>query len=302
VKMYTIGELAAISDISAKTLRFYDQEGLLQPEIRNATTGYRYYSEKQLLQLILIKELKTFGLSLEDIQNVIDKKDHEYLKTTFHTKIVRLEQETEQLSRQLQSTRFAYQRLIECCDMLSNYGGELREDEFAEGQMYPVTISVLPELWVLATRGRNTMNVDQLFLERCLELQKLSEQYGLYHAGPLLGIFHDGYASQFTKEYGDLELCLPVIRPPGGLAVPGLKLMESLLCAGTVHAGHYKYSYRAYLTLLEWIEKSAYRITGPPMESYLLDPCNTVNPHQYITRILFPIELKETGVQEERQA
>lgn len=294
MRMYTIGELASISDISATTLRFYDQEGLLQPEIRNAANGYRYYSEKQLLLLTLLKELKTFGFSLDEIRNVIEKRDHDYLKETLFTKIQALETEMDRINQQLQSARYAFERLVEGCDMLKA-SPDCPEEDAAVVQMYPVEVSVQPEAWVLSTRDRNTLNVNQLFLERCLELQKLSDQYNLYHAGPFMGIFHDGYASQFTSEYGDFELYLPVIRPEGEVDFPELKLQESFLCASTIHMGHYRYSYRAYLILLEWIEKSPYRITGPPHEIYLLDPCNTINPNKYVTRIAFPIELMEEG-------
>ena len=86
---------------------------------------------------------------------------------------------------------------------------------------------------------------------------------------------------------------LACLAPNGVMAYHGAEPPRRL-CVGTVHVGHYKFSYRAYLILLEWIENSAYRITGPPMECYLLDPCNTINPNHYITRILFPIELKDS--------
>ena len=73
MKMYSVGELAKISGISVKTLRFYDQEGILTPELRNAENGYRYYSDKQMMQVQIIKEMKPFGLSLEDIRNILQK-------------------------------------------------------------------------------------------------------------------------------------------------------------------------------------------------------------------------------------
>ena len=47
--MYKIGELSKLSNIPVKTLRFYDLEGILSPDMVDAFTGYRYYSAAKLL-------------------------------------------------------------------------------------------------------------------------------------------------------------------------------------------------------------------------------------------------------------
>jgi len=67
-KKFKIGELAKIKRIDAQTLRYYDQLGLLSPDLINEQNGYRYYSEEQFLEVDHIKFLKLIGLSLEEVK------------------------------------------------------------------------------------------------------------------------------------------------------------------------------------------------------------------------------------------
>ena len=76
---YTIGETAKLLGISAQTLRYYDREGILRPDYINEQTGYRYYSYHQFHTIDRIKYLQGFGLSLEDIGQIIQEGTVEHL-------------------------------------------------------------------------------------------------------------------------------------------------------------------------------------------------------------------------------
>lgn len=67
-QMYTIGEMAKITNLSIQTLRYYDQIGLFKPIYVDEKSNYRYYSENQIYYIDLIKSLKYIGTSLEDIK------------------------------------------------------------------------------------------------------------------------------------------------------------------------------------------------------------------------------------------
>ena len=68
---YRIGQFADLAGVSRKTLRFYDNIGLLRPCITDVRTGYRLYSSDQLQQLAVIHALKELGASLREICQVI---------------------------------------------------------------------------------------------------------------------------------------------------------------------------------------------------------------------------------------
>ena len=70
--MYTIGVFSKINKITTKTLRHYDEIGLLKPEHVDKFTAYRYYTTEQLPKLHEILALKQMGLALQDIKEVID--------------------------------------------------------------------------------------------------------------------------------------------------------------------------------------------------------------------------------------
>ena len=83
--MYKIGEFSKIVDIPVRTLRFYDQYGVLQPSEIDEFTNYRYYSEEDVIECELIKLLKSLDFTLEEIvlyknnlnSEIIEKKKQE---------------------------------------------------------------------------------------------------------------------------------------------------------------------------------------------------------------------------------
>lgn len=66
-----IGELAQKAGVTPRTIRYYENLGLLSPSEREGT-GFRYYTETELAKLQKIDCLKSLGLTLEEITTVID--------------------------------------------------------------------------------------------------------------------------------------------------------------------------------------------------------------------------------------
>ncbi|MFC6261020.1 MerR family transcriptional regulator [Levilactobacillus fujinensis] len=69
---YSIQALAQLAGVSPRTLRYYDQIGLL-PASRNPDNGYREYSPAVVDRLQLIRYFQTFGFSLAEIQSLLTK-------------------------------------------------------------------------------------------------------------------------------------------------------------------------------------------------------------------------------------
>ena len=74
-KMLTTGQLAELAHVSKKTLRIYDEKGLLCPAVIDRSNGYRYYKRSQVLKLVEILKLRDLGLSLEMISHILDNDD-----------------------------------------------------------------------------------------------------------------------------------------------------------------------------------------------------------------------------------
>lgn len=67
-RTYSIGELAKMFEVTPRTIRFYEQEGLLAPERRGQT---RVYREKDRVRLKLTLRGKRLGFSLAEIREVV---------------------------------------------------------------------------------------------------------------------------------------------------------------------------------------------------------------------------------------
>lgn len=67
--MYTTSELAALSGVTARTLRYYDHIGLLTPPL--AANGYRQYGQTEVDRLQLILTYRALGFPLTEIQTLL---------------------------------------------------------------------------------------------------------------------------------------------------------------------------------------------------------------------------------------
>ncbi len=68
--LFTIGELSKLYNIPIKTLRYYDEIGLLKPAKVDADSNYRYYTVEQFILIDLIKNSKIMGMSLAEIKEL----------------------------------------------------------------------------------------------------------------------------------------------------------------------------------------------------------------------------------------
>lgn len=73
---YTINKLSKISEVSTRTLRFYDEINLLKP-VRISTNNYRIYGKKEVELLQQILFYRELGVSLSDIKAIVSAPDYE---------------------------------------------------------------------------------------------------------------------------------------------------------------------------------------------------------------------------------
>ncbi|WP_207706118.1 helix-turn-helix domain-containing protein [Mediterraneibacter gnavus] len=104
--MLSIGEFSKICKVSTKTLRYYDEIGLINPSKINQENGYRYYSIEQLETMLLINRLKQYNFSLEEIKAIITSEEipNEKLSIELYKKKSELEKQIQiysQITEQL---------------------------------------------------------------------------------------------------------------------------------------------------------------------------------------------------------
>jgi DNA-binding transcriptional MerR regulator len=71
---YTVHKLARLAGVSTRTLRYYDEIGLLIPPRMNSS-GYRYYGQEEVDRLQQIMLYRELGLELQTIKEILDSPD-----------------------------------------------------------------------------------------------------------------------------------------------------------------------------------------------------------------------------------
>lgn len=95
----TIGQMAQLNHVSEQTLRLYDREGILKAQEVDPESGYRYYHILQSARLDLIQNMKTYGLTLKQIRDMLDNDDTAVIRKKLEVQAQEIQQQLEQLFR-----------------------------------------------------------------------------------------------------------------------------------------------------------------------------------------------------------
>jgi effector-binding domain-containing protein len=268
--MFKIGQFSRFSQVTVKTLRYYDEIGLLKPAEVDRFTGYRYYSASQLPRLNRILALKDLGLSLDQIAQLIEGDlTPDQIRGMLRLKQVEIEE-------QLQEEQARLARV------------EWRLKQIEQEETMPTQEVVLKQTAAQSVASvRDTVpvtGISQLFGEIFAYLG----QHRINPAGPPISIYYD---QEFHEQETDIEIAVPVAGsvPAGNRVKPSeLPAVEHMACI--VHEGSYEAIGGTYGQLLSWVEANGYRINGPVREVYLRGPESGDDTSTYVTEIQFPVE------------
>jgi DNA-binding transcriptional MerR regulator len=276
--MFKIGEFSKIAQVSGRLLRYYDEIGLLKPQHTDPWTGYRYYTAEQLPRLNRILALKELGLSLDQIQQLLDQDiGTDAIRKLYLERKAQLEQSLRDELARLQQVRLRLSQL----------------DHQALDWMPDVVIKRVPSQPVLAYRDAR-MTVErlyQLFGHLSQEVSKGPAEKSKY--GVLFTVL---YSDIFTPEAAmDLEIGVVlntervsplVLGDSVTLTVRELPAVEQM--ATIVHRGLEDHPI-TYNALGRWLQQHRYRIVGPGRE-VLLAGYSSAEPEDSFLEIAFPVE------------
>lgn len=69
--IYKIGEFSKIVGMTTKTLRYYDNEGILPPSYRDKTNGYRLYSSDDIKKAEMVTDMRKFGFTISEMKDAL---------------------------------------------------------------------------------------------------------------------------------------------------------------------------------------------------------------------------------------
>ena len=244
--MLRIGEFSALSQVSIKTLRHYDDRGLLRPLHVDPDSGYRYYSAGQLAQLNRILALRDLGLSLEQIASALEA------GVT-----------AEALRGMLILRRVDQQdRVRDEMETLCRVDARLRLIELEGKMATEVILKHVPAQWIASLREPISAyrHIGSLIGKAQGLLGPLSR-----HA-PRVVLVHE---EDFKDE--DIDAEAGVYLPDTTTAAAPLQVYQlpPAQVAAAVHQGPFNRIAEAYESLLRWIDANGYHKCGPTRELFL---------------------------------
>ena len=113
--MYTISELAKEFGLTTRTLRYYEELGMLKP--KRTETGNRIYEKKEYARLKIIMRGKKYGFSLEEIKEIVllfdkDRTGVKQLEKTIESAEKKLQEVNERI-RELDELKQEFESMIE---------------------------------------------------------------------------------------------------------------------------------------------------------------------------------------------
>ena len=271
--MIRIGDFSKLSRVSVKTLRYYDEMGLLKPVEVDRFTGYRYYEFNQLPRLHRILALKDLGFSLEEIDRLLESDlSAEQIRGMLKLRQAEIRQRVEEETGRLERVEL-WLRQIEQENSMTNYD---------------VVIKKIEALKVAAVRRVVPTPPDQRSLWD--ELMGYLERQKTHMIGPPFAIYHD---PEFKEHDWDIEVCMPIsgdLPSNKSVSVYSLPAYETMACA--VHAGSFATIGAAYDAIAKWIDVNGYQIIGSPRELNLKlpEPIGNQNDPNTVNEIQFPVE------------
>jgi effector-binding domain-containing protein len=270
-KMMKIGFFSKLSQVPVKTLRYYDEIGLLKPLKIDPFTGCRYYSVSQLSRLNRILALKDLSLSLDQIAHLLaEGLPVEQLRGMLRLKEIEIEEEMKVEQEKLARVA-ARLRQIEQENEMSNYDIVIKKVDAQEIASLREIIPAYPE------QGQLWEELEGVLGEK--KIKPIAPCFTLYHA---------------DEPEIDAEVCEPIAKNGTVLEHPRVKSrsLQGAEMATLIHHGPFATLSNAYEALLKWIEGNGYRINGPYREIYLQSPSESGNQqdHDVITEIQFPVE------------
>jgi DNA-binding transcriptional MerR regulator len=255
--MFKIGDFSQLGQVSIRTLRLYDELGLLRPAQIDKFTSYRFYTIDQLPRLNRILALKDLGLSLEQIGDLLQRDlPADQLRGMLILKQVEIERQMHDMQTQMKRVEARLKQIEQ------------------EGQppKYEVVIKSVGAQTILSARGIVPQLSDMVGIRCHLyeEVYRWLDDRAVRALEPEMAIYHN---AEYVEQNIDMEAAIPIEATPtdrptdGRVVVRELPAIETM--ATVIHRGDMWDVGQAMTALYSWIGQHGYASDGPYRELHL---------------------------------
>jgi DNA-binding transcriptional MerR regulator len=263
--VFSIGDFSKITGLSVKTLRFYHEQGLLQPTHVDEENGYRYYDSTKIGTARIITQLRVLDLSLEDIREILRTAGDDadlcgVMERQKATLAIRIRRDRE---------------IVRIIDEFLDRDAEARR--VMAKQSFEIEEKVVDPIRVAGIRMKGR------YADCGQALARIGKAFGGRICGKPLLLHYD---TEYREDDADFEPCMPVRsgKPVKEIPVHDLPGGRSITL---VHKGPYDELGRSYARILEYIRGRGYEVVVPTREVYHKGPGMIFrgNPKHYLTEI-----------------
>ncbi|HCS40248.1 MAG TPA: MerR family transcriptional regulator [Anaerolineaceae bacterium] len=260
--MYQIGEFSKITNITIKTLRYYDEQGIFVPSFRGEN-GYRYYDEGDFKTAQLILLLRNLDFGIAEIKDVLANYDDE-----------------DDLSYFLAAKKSMIEQRVNIDKaLIKKIEGFIEPNIIIHKPEYKIGIVDIKSQRVASIRFKGAYQDTSKYLGKIFSELK----------GHALGVPFNCYYDNGYCEIADIEVCVPTNKfvnrdgietreLPGGKGI------------STMHKGSYDFFNYAYKAVLDYAKNNHLKHELPTREIYHKGPGQLFmgNPNKYLTEIVVP--------------
>ncbi|GAA0182841.1 MerR family transcriptional regulator [Clostridium sediminicola] len=264
--MYKIGEFSKITNLTVKTLRYYDEQGMLNPSYRNKENGYRFYDEKDFKKAQLILLLRSLEFSIAEIKDVFSNYENPSDLSYF------LEEKKKIIRDKIREEK----ALLEKIDFF------IKPNGMEEGYMdYKIGVKTIESETVASIRYKGKYSDVGKYISKIYKAIKGKSE------GYPFNCYHDGE----YRDEADIEVCVPTNKSINHPDIT-VKELPQIKALWTTHIGAYESLNVAYKAIFDYAQEHNIKCAIPTREIYVKGPGMIFkgNPNKYVTEIIIPIE------------
>lgn len=269
-KLFGIGKVEEICNLSKKALRYYDKMGILPPDKVSDGNSYRYYSKKTLLSIPIIKYYKQSGFKLEEMKGFLQGTTYSDIERSFRNKIDQLKELEREINLKMKSLRDWYDLIIEAQMTIENDISE-------------VSVKYLDR--------RRMVYLDQDFkydyMDSIINIEFTNYVESINNAitGPVI-IHFPSITEKMNGTCNKMKIIQETI-----LECDESQTVEfgGCMVASCYHVGSHETINETYQKIIDWIKKNGYKHEDKSYERYVTDYWTTKNSQEFVTEVIIKI-------------
>lgn len=274
--LFSIGKAADICSVTTRTLRYYEQNGLIRPDRVDQENRYRYYSYETLLRVQTIRYLLDEGFSLAEIKSMLQKEDLETMRSHFSIRISEAEEELRYMKQRLDSLKAWHTLFVEGDHVLKHTDLSVRTRFFPEHNCF-----------FLKHHPTCAEEQTMAYLESAYYTAYKKHGNDLADLGGSINVHYSSCEDRINGDVKELTLLQSVY--PDSPDYDNTMSFGGFLAASCYHIGAGESVSATYYKIIDWCHAHGLKLRGDSLERHVLDGYSIVKEDHYVTEILLPI-------------